>query len=155
VAAQRLQGGDGGVPLNQRRIGFLRAAFNPTLPPLQGALNLLSLNGYDYPDIQRAILAEKAKRVPSFSSSATPEGEWLYGAWQRLAASIAACVRAANRCHAPYSHSPSGVALELKDGTLFSGSYAENSPLTGKPWSWWSISRVLISRSFGPKASGR
>ncbi|MCD0229792.1 cytidine deaminase, partial [Enterobacter hormaechei subsp. steigerwaltii] len=36
------------------------AAFNPTLPPLQGALNLLSLNGYDYQDIQRAILAEKA-----------------------------------------------------------------------------------------------
>jgi len=35
------------------------AAFNPTLPPLQGALNLLSLNGYDYPDIQRAILAER------------------------------------------------------------------------------------------------
>ena len=36
------------------------AAFNPTLPPLQGALNLLSLNGYDYPDIERAVLAEKA-----------------------------------------------------------------------------------------------
>lgn len=36
------------------------AAFNPTLPPLQGALNLLSLNGYDYSDIQRAILAERA-----------------------------------------------------------------------------------------------
>ncbi|MGK9172399.1 cytidine deaminase [Yokenella regensburgei] len=36
------------------------AAFNPTLPPLQGALNLLSLSGYDYPDIQRAVLAEKA-----------------------------------------------------------------------------------------------
>ena len=36
------------------------AAFNPTLPPLQGALNLLSLNGYDYQDIQRAILAEIA-----------------------------------------------------------------------------------------------
>lgn len=36
------------------------AAFNPSLPPLQGALNLLSLNGYDYPDIQRAVLAEKA-----------------------------------------------------------------------------------------------
>ncbi len=36
------------------------AAFNPSLPPLQAALNLLSLNGYDYPDIQRAILAEKA-----------------------------------------------------------------------------------------------
>lgn len=26
----------------------------------KGALNLLSLNGYDYPAIQRAILAEKA-----------------------------------------------------------------------------------------------
>ncbi|WP_418773116.1 hypothetical protein [Klebsiella michiganensis] len=25
----------------------------------------------------------------------------------------------------PYSNSPSGVALELKDGTLFTGSYAE------------------------------
>lgn len=36
------------------------AAFNPTLPPLQGALNLLSLSGHDYPDIQRAVLAERA-----------------------------------------------------------------------------------------------
>jgi len=36
------------------------AAFNPTLPPLQGALNLLSLNGYDYSDIERAVLAERA-----------------------------------------------------------------------------------------------
>ena len=37
-----------------------RYSDSPTLPPLQGALNLLSLNGYDYPDIQRALLAEKA-----------------------------------------------------------------------------------------------
>ncbi|MGY5956243.1 cytidine deaminase [Kosakonia sp. BK9b] len=36
------------------------AAFNPTLPPLQGALNLLNLSGYDYVDMQRAILAERA-----------------------------------------------------------------------------------------------
>ena len=36
------------------------AAFNPTLPPLQGALNLMSLAGFDYPDMQRAVLAEKA-----------------------------------------------------------------------------------------------
>lgn len=36
------------------------AAFNPSLPPLQGALNLLSLSGYDYADIQRAVLAEVA-----------------------------------------------------------------------------------------------
>ncbi|AKL11171.1 TPA: cytidine deaminase [Kluyvera intermedia] len=36
------------------------AAFNPTLPPLQGALNLMSLAGYDYPDMQRAVLAERA-----------------------------------------------------------------------------------------------
>ena len=36
------------------------AAFNPTLPPLQGALILLNLKGYDYPDIQRAVLGEKA-----------------------------------------------------------------------------------------------
>lgn len=36
------------------------AAFNPTLPPLQGALNLLSLHGYDYPAITREMLAERA-----------------------------------------------------------------------------------------------
>lgn len=36
------------------------AAFNPSLPPLQAALNLLSLNGYGWRDIQRAVLAEKA-----------------------------------------------------------------------------------------------
>lgn len=36
------------------------AAFNPTLPPLQGALNLLNLSGFDYADIQRALLAERA-----------------------------------------------------------------------------------------------
>ena len=38
------------------------AAFNPTLPPLQGALILLNLKGYDYPDIQRAVSgSEKAR----------------------------------------------------------------------------------------------
>lgn len=37
------------------------AAFNPSLPPLQAALNLLSLNGYGWRDIQRAALAEKAQ----------------------------------------------------------------------------------------------
>jgi cytidine deaminase len=36
------------------------AAFNPSLPPLQAALNVLSLSGYDYSDIQRAVLAERA-----------------------------------------------------------------------------------------------
>lgn len=34
--------------------------FNSTLPPLQGTLNLLNLSGYDYPDIQRIVLAERA-----------------------------------------------------------------------------------------------
>ena len=34
------------------------AAFNPTLPPLQAALNLLSLSGYDFSEITQAVLAE-------------------------------------------------------------------------------------------------
>ncbi|MDW8846959.1 cytidine deaminase [Erwinia sp. MMLR14_017] len=34
------------------------AAFNPSLPPLQAALNLLSLSGQDVFQIQRAVLAE-------------------------------------------------------------------------------------------------
>ena len=36
------------------------AAFNPTLPPLQVALNLLNLSGYDYAQIRRTALAERA-----------------------------------------------------------------------------------------------
>lgn len=36
-------------------------------------------------------------------------------------------ITAANRSHAPYTASPSGVALELRDGTILSGSYAENA----------------------------
>lgn len=35
------------------------AAFNPSLPPLQAALNILSLSGYEYRDITRAVLAER------------------------------------------------------------------------------------------------
>ncbi len=35
------------------------AAFNPSLPPLQAALNLMSLNGYAWADIKRVALAER------------------------------------------------------------------------------------------------
>ncbi|MCS3431581.1 cytidine deaminase [Klebsiella sp. BIGb0407] len=35
------------------------AAFNPSLPPLQAALNILSLSGYEYTDITRAVLVER------------------------------------------------------------------------------------------------
>lgn len=35
------------------------AAFNPSLPPLQAALNILSLSGYEYSEIKRAVLAER------------------------------------------------------------------------------------------------
>ena len=35
------------------------AAFNPSLPPLQVALNILSLSGYEYSEIKRAVLAER------------------------------------------------------------------------------------------------
>lgn len=38
-----------------------------------------------------------------------------------------AAIMAANRSHAPYSRSPSGIALETQDGELFTGSYAENA----------------------------
>lgn len=38
-----------------------------------------------------------------------------------------AAIDAANRSHAPYSQSPSGVALEMKDGAILCGSYAENA----------------------------
>ncbi len=38
-----------------------------------------------------------------------------------------AALNAANRSHAPYSKTYCGVAVELKNGNLYSGSYAENA----------------------------
>ncbi|MGG4608654.1 cytidine deaminase [Providencia sp. Me31A] len=38
-----------------------------------------------------------------------------------------AAIEAANQSHAPYSESHSGIALQLKDGSLFTGRYAENA----------------------------
>ncbi|EKT61908.1 cytidine deaminase [Providencia burhodogranariea] len=38
-----------------------------------------------------------------------------------------AAIEAANQSHAPYSLSHSGIALQLKDGSLFTGRYAENA----------------------------
>jgi len=40
---------------------------------------------------------------------------------------VQSAIAAANRSHAPYSHAPSGIALEMADGTIFAGSYAENA----------------------------
>lgn len=40
---------------------------------------------------------------------------------------LCAAIEAANQSHAPYSLSHSGVALQLKDGSLFTGRYAENA----------------------------
>lgn len=49
------------------------AAFNPSLPPLQGALNLLNLGGEELSDIRRAVLAEAsgAKLSQRSASAAT------------------------------------------------------------------------------------
>lgn len=49
------------------------AAFNPSLPPLQAALNLLSLAGHDVLNIQRAVLAEspEAKVIQRQATVAT------------------------------------------------------------------------------------
>ncbi|OEF24120.1 cytidine deaminase [Vibrio rumoiensis] len=41
------------------------AAFNPSLPPLQVAINLLLLSGYSLDDIQSAVLAENSKATIS------------------------------------------------------------------------------------------
>ncbi|MCX9109816.1 cytidine deaminase [Providencia rettgeri] len=40
---------------------------------------------------------------------------------------LSAAIEAANQSHAPYSQSHSGIALQLKDGSLFTGRYAENA----------------------------
>lgn len=45
------------------------AAFNPSLPPLQGALNLLNLSGHSLSDIQRAVLAEAPGAILSQQSA--------------------------------------------------------------------------------------
>lgn len=38
-----------------------------------------------------------------------------------------AAIAAANHSHAPYSQAYSGIALAMRDGTVFTGSYAENA----------------------------
>ncbi|EPL6456206.1 MULTISPECIES: cytidine deaminase [Providencia] len=40
---------------------------------------------------------------------------------------LSAAIEAANQSHAPYSQSHSGIAVQLKDGSLFTGRYAENA----------------------------
>ncbi|EPL9570371.1 cytidine deaminase [Providencia rettgeri] len=40
---------------------------------------------------------------------------------------LSAAIEAANQSHAPYSESHSGIAVQLKDGSLFTGRYAENA----------------------------
>lgn len=40
---------------------------------------------------------------------------------------LSAAIDAANQSHAPYSESHSGIAVQLKDGSLFTGRYAENA----------------------------
>ncbi|WP_380179268.1 cytidine deaminase [Kalamiella sp. sgz302252] len=40
---------------------------------------------------------------------------------------VKAALEAANRSHAPYSGALSGVALQMSDGAIFAGSYAENA----------------------------
>ncbi|MDN8542505.1 cytidine deaminase [Erwinia sp. BC051422] len=40
---------------------------------------------------------------------------------------VRAALEAANRSHAPYSQALSGVALQMADGAIFAGSYAENA----------------------------
>lgn len=42
-------------------------------------------------------------------------------------AAAQAALQAARASYAPYSHSPSGVAIEMTDGHVVSGSYAENA----------------------------
>lgn len=70
-----------------------------------------------------------------------------------------AAISAANKSHAPYSQSPSGVALQVADGTIFSGSYAENAaynpslpPLQGalnllslNGYGWGDIQRTVLA----------
>ncbi|EPB6465456.1 cytidine deaminase [Cronobacter dublinensis] len=70
-----------------------------------------------------------------------------------------AAIAAANRSHAPYSQSPSGLAIETRDGAVFTGSYAENAafnpslpPLQAalnllclNGYAWRDIQRVVLA----------
>lgn len=78
-----------------------------------------------------------------------------------------AALYAAERSYAPYSHSPSGAAVQLRDGKIMSGRYAENaafnpslSPLQGaliemvtEGRSYDEIERVVLVEKKGAPAS--
>src|SRR5205085_355011 len=40
---------------------------------------------------------------------------------------VNAAFQAAIRSYSPYTHNPAGIAIELNDGVIFSGSYLENA----------------------------
>jgi cytidine deaminase len=79
----------------------------------------------------------------------------------------AASLQAADASYAPYSHSPSGVAVRLKDGTMYTGKYSENaafnpslSPLQGaiigmvaEGRSYDEIEHVVLTEKGGAPAS--
>jgi cytidine deaminase len=54
---------------------------------------------------------------PQAHSLSLPEADELTGQ----------ALQAANKSYSPYSQSPSGVAIQLKDGSVFTGSYIENA----------------------------
>lgn len=52
--------------------------------------------------------------------------KWKLGEKHRKDPLIETAYQASLRSYSPYTHSPAGVALELKDGKILSGSYLEN-----------------------------
>lgn len=80
MAAQRLQGGDGGIPLDQRRVGFLRQ----DCPLDSGIIIAVEAQEIQRPLQRRQRRVERcvfriatAENGTVFQLSATPEGEWL------------------------------------------------------------------------------
>ncbi|MFK3660430.1 cytidine deaminase [Scandinavium sp. NPDC088450] len=110
------------ITVNYTPCGHCRQFMNELNSGLELQINLPGREPHSLKDYLPDAFGPKDLEIKTLLMDAQDHGYPLEGDELTQAA-----IKAANKCHAPYSNSPSGVALELKDGTIFSGSYAENA----------------------------
>jgi cytidine deaminase len=110
------------ITVNYTPCGHCRQFMNELNSGLQLRINLPGREPHTLADYLPDAFGPKDLEIKTLLMDEQDHGYALTGDALNQAA-----IAAANKSHAPYSKAPSGVALECRDGTLFTGSYAENA----------------------------
>jgi cytidine deaminase len=100
------------ITVNYTPCGHCRQFMNELNSGLELQINLPGREPHTLKDYLPDAFGPKDLDIKTLLMDAQDHGYALEGD-----ALTQAAIKAANRCHAPYSQSPSGVALELRDGT--------------------------------------